>query len=101
MIRLFVTAAIIFLCSTTAFASNPNGLLTLVVGIALLVVATAVLTLILFIRPGRTVKAASIALIVPLLSYSLYVAIDTLTLFGTFGSENSMIGLAMALGHLH
>jgi hypothetical protein len=73
-------------------ASDPNGLLTLIVGVPVVLVASVVLGVLVLFPPSRPVKVISAALFVPTFLYSLYVALDALTLFKDIGSENSMIG---------
>lgn len=92
-LQLSVTTALL-LGSPVAMASDPHGLLTLVVGVPLLLVASFVLGLMLALRPSRPVRRVSMILFAPTLLYSLYVALDALTLFNDPGSENSMIGMA-------
>lgn len=90
--RLWAAAALA-LCSPAALA-DPHGLLTLVVGVPLLLVASIVLGILLLLRHSAPVKIVSIVLFAPTLAYSLYVALDALTLLNDIGSENSMIGFA-------
>ena len=89
---LAVTA--LLLASPAAIAADPPGLLTLVVGVPLLAVASFVLTLLLILRPGTLRRRIAGVLFIPTLLYSLYVALDAATLFQDLGSENSMIGVA-------
>lgn len=93
-LRVLLAAAIFLLSAPVAFASGSSGLLTLVVGIPLLTVVSAGLLLMLLIRPRKTVKAVSVVVFVPVFLYSGFIATDAIGLFGTFGSENSMIGIA-------
>ena len=90
--RLWAATALA-LCSPAALA-DPHGLLTLVVGVPLLLVASVVLGVLLILRPSAPVRIVSILLFAPTLAYCLYVALDALTLFTDIGSENSMIGFA-------
>lgn len=90
--RLWAATALA-LCSPAALA-DPHGLLTLVVGVPLLLVASVVLGILLVLRPSAPVRIVSIVLFAPTLAYSLYVALDALTLFTDIGSENAMIGFA-------
>jgi FtsH-binding integral membrane protein len=90
--RLWAAVALA-LCSPAALA-DPHGLLTLVVGVPLLLVASVVLGILLVLRPSAPLRVVSIALFAPTLAYSLYVALDALTLLKDLGSENSMIGFA-------
>lgn len=75
-------------------ASDPHGLLTLVVGVPLLLVASLVLGILLVFPPRQPVKVLAAVLFLPTFFYSLYVALDALTLFNDIGSENSMIGFS-------
>ena len=92
--RFHLAAVVLLLSSPIALASGSSGLLTLVVGIPLMIVVSTGLTLMLLIRPRRSIKMFSVVLFIPVFLYSLYVAIDAIGLFGNFGSENSMIGAA-------
>lgn len=93
-IQRLLAASALCLGSSAALAADPHGLLTLVVGVPLLLVASAVLFVMLVLPPTQTVKVLSAVLFLPTLFYSLYVALDALTLFDDIGSENSMIGFA-------
>ena len=86
------TALLITSCPAVAHASD--GLLTLIVGIPLLLVACAFLALMLFVRSHKSAKIASAVLFAPTLAYSLYVSLDAVQLLKHIGSENSMIALA-------
>lgn len=74
--------------------ADPHGLLTLVVGVPLLLVACVVLGVLLALRSIRSVRIIAIVLFSPVFLYSLYVALDASTLFKDIGSENAMIGFA-------
>ncbi|MGO3892254.1 MAG: hypothetical protein ACTJHW_14885 [Paenalcaligenes sp.] len=75
-----------------AFASN--GLLTLVVGIPVLIVAAIVLAILLAMRSRPSIKTLAAILFLPTLAYSLYVALDAITMLSDIGTENFSIGLA-------
>ncbi len=92
--RVYLAGVVMLLSSPVALASGSSGMLTLVVGIPLLILGSAILSLMLLIRQSRFIKVVSIVLFVPVFLYSLYVATDAIGLLGTFGSENSMIGFA-------
>ncbi|MES2531874.1 MAG: hypothetical protein V4636_12610 [Pseudomonadota bacterium] len=89
--RLSATAALL-LISPAAIAADPHGLLTLIVGVPVVLIASVVLAVLLILPPSRPVKVISIVLFTPTFLYSLYVALDALTLLKDIGSENSMIG---------
>ncbi|CAN5502307.1 hypothetical protein BH10PSE18_BH10PSE18_35360 [soil metagenome] len=89
--RLSATTALLIV-SPAAIASDPHGLLTLIVGVPVVLVASVVLGILLVLPPNRPVKVISIVLFSPTSLYGLYVALDALTLFKDIGSENSMIG---------
>lgn len=89
--KIAATAALL-MASWPAAASD--GLLTLVVGIPLLVVACAFLALMLPVRSRKPVRIVCAVLFAPTLAYSLYVALDAVQLLSRMGSENSMIGIA-------
>lgn len=84
----------LLLASWPAAAYASNGLLTLVVGIPLLLVACAFLALLLTFRSRKPARIAAAVLFAPTLTYSLYVSLDAVELLKHIGSENSMIGLA-------
>ncbi|RYX94709.1 MAG: hypothetical protein EOO28_13925 [Comamonadaceae bacterium] len=90
----FSASAAALLASPAAMASDPHGLLTLVVGVPLLLVASLVLGILLVFPPRQPVKVLAAVLFLPTFFYSLYVALDALTLFNDIGSENSMIGFS-------
>jgi len=92
--RRSVVAAVLLLASWPAAASDLHGVLTLVVGIPVLVVASVLLAIMLPFRSRKTARFITAFLFIPTLGYSLYVAFDAVTLFREIGSENSMIGLA-------
>ncbi len=74
-----------------AFASD--GLLTLVVGIPVLVVATIVFAVLLPMRSRKFIKTLAALLFIPTLAFSLYAALDAMTMLRDFGTENFSIGL--------
>ena len=85
-------ATALLLISPAASAADPHGLLTLVVGVPVVLVASVVLAVLLVLPPSKPVKVIAAVLFVPAFLYSLYVALDALTLLKDIGSENSMIG---------
>ena len=94
----FILSAGLLVASSHAVASQ-DGLLTIFVGFPVLLIACAVLALLwvirrLVVRAGKTVRSAAIILFVPTLAYSLYVALDALTLFRGMRAEESTVGLA-------
>lgn len=86
------TALLLGSSAATASASGPDGLLTLVVGLPLMMASSSVLGLLLIGRRYRAIRVIAAVLFVPTFFYSLYVALDAITLFKEIGSENSMIG---------
>ncbi|MGJ7541924.1 hypothetical protein [Variovorax sp. LT1R16] len=88
-----LTAAALVLGPSAALASNPHGLLTLVVGVPLLLAASVVLAILLVLRSRKPARVLAVVLFLPTFFYSLYVALDARTLLGDIGSENSMLGL--------
>jgi len=89
-----VATTALLLAAWPAAAYASNGLLTLVVGIPLLLVACALLALMLAFRSRKPARIAAVVLFAPTLAYSLYVSLDAVELLKHIGSENSMIGLA-------
>ena len=89
-----VATTALLLAAWPAAAYASNGLLTLVVGIPLLLVACAFLALMLTFRSRKPARIAAAVLFAPTLAYSLYVSLDAVELLKHIGSENSMIGLA-------
>lgn len=71
-----------------------DGLLTLVVGIPVLVVATIILGILLSIKSRKTVKNLATLLFIPTLAFSLYVMLDAITMLSDVGTENFGIGFA-------
>lgn len=71
-----------------------DGLLTLVAGIPVLLVATIVFAVLLAIRSRNFIKTLATILFVPTLAFGLYSALDAVTLLRDFGTENFNIGLA-------
>lgn len=77
-----------------AIAADPPGLLTLVMGVPLLLSVSVLLALLLILRPGTVRRRLARIVFIPTLLYSLYVALDAVTLLQELGTENAMIGLA-------
>ena len=71
-----------------------DGLLTLVVGVPVLFVATIVFVVLLAIRSRKFIKTLATVLFAPTLAFSLYTALDAVTMLRDFGTENFSIGLA-------
>lgn len=71
-----------------------DGLLTLVVGIPVLLAATIVFAVLLAIRSRNFIKTLATVLFVPTLVFSLYTALDAVTMLRDFGTENFSIGFA-------
>lgn len=75
-----------------ALASNPDGLVTLVVGIPALLAACVVLAALLAFTPRKVVRTLAVIAALPTLALGLYVLPDAATLLRDPGTENFVIG---------
>lgn len=75
-----------------ALASNPDGLVTLVVGIPALLAACVILAVLLAFTPRKLARTLALITALPTLILGLYVLPDAATLLHDPGTENFVIG---------